>query len=55
VKDLPKRVRRELEQFFVTMTEMTYKEVTIDGWEGPKAAERAIDKAAQKYVRRAPG
>jgi inorganic pyrophosphatase len=54
VKDLPKRVRRELEQFFVTITEMTEKEVTIDGWEGPKAAEEAIDKAAQKYVRRAP-
>jgi len=54
VKDLPKRDRKELEQFFVTMTEMTDKEITVDGWEGPKAAEEVIDKAAQKYLRRAP-
>jgi inorganic pyrophosphatase len=53
VKDLPKRVRKELEQFFVTMTELTDKEVTIDGWEGPKAAEEVIDKAAHKYVHKA--
>jgi len=54
VKELPKRVRKELEQFFVTTSEMTDKNVTIDGWEGPKAAEKAIDKAAQEYAKRPP-
>jgi inorganic pyrophosphatase len=52
VKDLPKRVRRELEQFFVTITEMTDKEVSVEGWEGPAAAEDVIEKAVQTYVRR---
>jgi inorganic pyrophosphatase len=54
VKDLPKRLREELEQFFVTTSEMTDKEVTIEGWEGPAAAEKAIDEAAQQYVHHAP-
>jgi inorganic pyrophosphatase len=51
VEDLPKRVRKELEQFFVTATELTDKEVSIEGWEGPTAAEDAIDEAAHRYVR----
>lgn len=50
VKDLPKRVRKELEQFFVTMTELTDKDVHVEGWEGPEAAADAIEKAAHKYV-----
>jgi hypothetical protein len=33
---------------------MTDKNVTIEGWEGPKAAEKAIDEAAQQYARRPP-
>ncbi|HEV7734768.1 MAG TPA: inorganic diphosphatase [Candidatus Binatia bacterium] len=52
VSQLPKRVRNELEQFFVTATSMTGKEVVIDGWDGPKAAIRAIDQAASAYMRR---
>jgi inorganic pyrophosphatase len=52
VQDLTKNVRRELEQFFVTMTELTDKEVDVEGWEGPKSAEKVIEKAAQKYARR---
>jgi inorganic pyrophosphatase len=51
VKDLPKRVRRELEQFFVTMSEMTAKKVTIQGWEGADVANKLVDQAAHKYVR----
>jgi inorganic pyrophosphatase len=51
VKDLPKRVRKELEQFFITTSELTDKTVSIEGWEGPEAAEEAIDKAARRYVR----
>ena len=52
VTELPKRVRHELEQFFVTAAEMTSKKVTVEGWEGAKAGVDAIDKAAHRYVRR---
>jgi inorganic pyrophosphatase len=51
VKDLPKRVREELEQFFITMTEMTDKKVIVEGWDGPEMAEKLIDKASVNYVR----
>jgi inorganic pyrophosphatase len=50
VHDLPKRVRQELEQFFVTATELTRKKITIEGWEGPAAAVAAIERAAKHYV-----
>jgi inorganic pyrophosphatase len=50
------RTRKEIEAFFVTVSEMTKKDVRIEGWDGPKKALRAIDDAAQAYVRgRAPG
>jgi inorganic pyrophosphatase len=52
VNDLPKRVRKELEQFFVTASEMTSKHVDVDGWDGPRSARDTIAKAAQTYVRR---
>lgn len=51
VDELSKRVRTELERFFVTVSEMTKKEVKIDGWAGPKSALHAIEKAATAYVR----
>jgi inorganic pyrophosphatase len=54
VHDLPKRVRQELETFFITVTEMTDKKVTIEGWEGPASAEKVIDKAAKRYISGAP-
>jgi inorganic pyrophosphatase len=54
VRELPKRVRQELERFFVTVTELTEKEVTIEGWAGPTAAEKAIDSAADQFARRPP-
>lgn len=52
VSALPKRVRRELEQFFITVSAMSDKQVAVDGWEGPKAARKLIKAAADKYVRR---
>ena len=55
VDDLPKRMRDQLEQFFVTVTEATAKKVSIEGWEGPKAAERLVDKAALRYVKKGSG
>jgi hypothetical protein len=30
---------------------MSAKKVTIEGWDGPKAAKAAIQKAAETYVR----
>ena len=55
VNELSPRTRLELETFFVTVSEMTKKDVEIEGWDGPKRAQRAIEEAAQSYVRgRAP-
>jgi inorganic pyrophosphatase len=51
VDQLGKRVRGELEQFFVTAARMTKKKIVIEGWEGPRAAEALIEKAARAYVR----
>ncbi len=52
VNELPKRVREELEEFFKVVTEMTPKKVRIEGWDGPRIAEKLIDQAARRYVRR---
>lgn len=49
-EDLPQRVRAELEQFFVIATEMTKKRVRVEGWGGPRAAEKLLDQAARRYV-----
>jgi hypothetical protein len=47
----PSGCGKELEQFFVTVIEMTDKTVHVDGWEVPDVAEKVIDKAAQSYIR----
>jgi inorganic pyrophosphatase len=52
VSDLPKRVRKELEEFFIAVSRMADKQVTIQGWDGGKAARRAIRQAAEQYIRR---
>jgi inorganic pyrophosphatase len=55
VDQLTAGARRELEAFFVRVSEMTKKGVRIEGWAGPKRALRAIEEAAQSYARgRAP-
>jgi len=54
VMDLPKRVRQELEQFFVSASEMTHKHVAIKGWDGRKKALATVDAAARAYAGRAP-
>ncbi len=43
VKELPERMRDELERFFVTVSEMTQKKVHVQGWDGPATAEKVID------------
>jgi inorganic pyrophosphatase len=52
VDELPKRMRKELETFFVVVATMTKKDVHIEGWKGRKAAEQAIDHAASAYARK---
>lgn len=52
VTDLPKRVREELEKFFITVSRMADKQVEVEGWDGPKAARTTIENAARQYVRR---
>ncbi len=51
VDDLPKRVRKELEHFFITAAQMSKKDVAIEGWDGSRKAEKLIDAAAHQYVR----
>ena len=52
VSELPKRVRAELEEFFITASRMSDKKVEIEGWDGPRAARAAIHRAAEAYIRR---
>jgi inorganic pyrophosphatase len=40
---LPDRLKKEIEQFFVSATFFTGKDVRIEGWRGPKAALRLIE------------
>jgi len=51
VEELTPRMRLELEKFFVTVSSMTKKDVRVVGWDGPKKALRAVDDAAQAYIR----
>jgi inorganic pyrophosphatase len=46
---LDKRVRQELEQFFVSAVLFEDKGLRIEGWQGPKAAERMIRVAQKTY------
>jgi inorganic pyrophosphatase len=47
VKDLPRRIVRELEEFFTVAVRFTGKKVTFEGWRGARAARRSIDEAAR--------
>lgn len=46
VADLPARIRREFETFFVAVTALEGKDVRILGWGGPEAALRLIRRSA---------
>ena len=51
-RSLPRRLQRELEEFFVVASKGTAKTVHVEGFAGPKAARRTID-AAQARAERA--
>jgi inorganic pyrophosphatase len=42
---LPVRLKQEIEQFFVSATFFTGKNVRVEGWRGPKAATKLIKSA----------
>ena len=44
---LPKRLREEIEQFFVSATFFTGKDAKIEGWRGPKAALGVVKQTMQ--------
>ena len=48
---LPPRVRREIEEFFVTAVLFQDKALRLEGWGGPKRAEELIDQAAKAFAR----
>ncbi len=50
-RDLNKRERRELEEFFITAVAMTRKGVRIEGWAGPHKALGLIEEAQRRYAR----
>ena len=50
VRDIPVRLRRELENFFIAVTALENKDARVLGWEGPAAALRLIRKATPRAV-----
>jgi inorganic pyrophosphatase len=48
-RDLPKRVREEIEKFFVATDELEDKQLKFLGWRGPKAGEKLIERSAEKF------
>ena len=44
-RDLPARLRRELEEFFAQVTALEEKDIRILGWAGPDAALRLIKRS----------
>ena len=50
---VPRRLQRELEEFFVVASKGTAKTVHVEGFAGPKAARRAIEAARVRAERSA--
>ena len=49
VRQLSKRMRKELEKFFKQTAALESKEVEIVDWEGPKVAREVLDAAVARY------
>jgi inorganic pyrophosphatase len=47
-RDLPRRLRRELEEFFVLAGKGTEKTVHVEGFAGPKAARRVVEECRRR-------
>jgi inorganic pyrophosphatase len=48
-RELPKRVRKELEAFFVAAGALADKELAILDWVGPKEATELVDEGVKKF------
>ncbi len=51
VRDLPERWRKELERFFVAAVFLEDKKLRIEGWDGPRAAEKLVADAERAFAR----
>ena len=49
VDQLSKRMREELEQFFVTAATLEDKELELLGWRGPKTAKALVAEGARRF------
>lgn len=49
VAGLPRRLRQEIEQFFLSATFFTGKEVRVRGWHGRKRAQKVLRAGMQKF------
>jgi inorganic pyrophosphatase len=50
-RDLPRRTRVEIEQFFVTAVLLENKGLKLLGWGGPREAKRLLDRCVNAYER----
>lgn len=48
-RELPKRLRKELEQFFLASASLADKALQLVDWVGPKQAEELVDEAARRF------
>lgn len=48
-RSIPERVRKEIEQFFLTAVLMANKDVELLGWDGPDAANDLIQRSAEAF------
>jgi inorganic pyrophosphatase len=49
VRELPKRLRKELEQFFISTAALDDKDVEIQDWHGPKRAHELLAEGTARY------
>ncbi|HJU22054.1 MAG TPA: inorganic diphosphatase [Casimicrobiaceae bacterium] len=52
VDDLCKRLRKELEKFFVATAALDDKELSFLGWKGPKEAHAVLDEAMKGWAKK---
>jgi inorganic pyrophosphatase len=51
VRELPKAIGRELEEFFIAASKLAGKDLTVEGWDGPAEARETILRASDARQR----